>query len=449
MPGLTVFMEWRALRTGDPGLVHWPRWNLCASRPGTTTHRLAAPAPRLRVEGFAFFVEAIFLGVYLYAWDRLPLRVHVLTGIPVVIAGVASAFFVVTANAWMNQPRGFDLTEGEVTGVQPWEAMFNPATPPQTVHMIVAAFMVTGFGIAAVYAVALLRGKRDRHHRLGFLIPFSTAAVLAPVQVVVGDWAAHSWPSTNRSNSPRSKGSGTPRPASHSLSAASVLPRHHPRRLSRPVRRTHRRRTAPGHRQRRAGRPVARAAHRPAVPARPDHRRARGHRRAVGMGHRAVPGHAARPHRRRSRHRPQRPAPPAVGPRHLRGPAHPFPAVSVLDIPRRTNHDFAQMSGICSLASYRRRLRCRVRRITPRRRGLCASGCPPCSDANCSTAASARSAAASARSAYSRACNFHFFTFAASATDATSAPSSTYPGSLDRMSQLVPRPAEVQTAAHS
>ncbi|HEX2131759.1 MAG TPA: cytochrome ubiquinol oxidase subunit I, partial [Actinophytocola sp.] len=143
------------------------------------------------LEGFAFFVEAIFLGVYLYAWDRLPPRVHVLTGIPIVVAGVASAFFVVTANAWMNQPRGFDLVDGEVTGVRPWEAMFNPATPPQTVHMIVAAFMVAGFGIAAVYAVGLLRGRRDRHHRLGFAVPFTFAAVLAPVQVVVGDWAAH------------------------------------------------------------------------------------------------------------------------------------------------------------------------------------------------------------------------------------------------------------------
>ena len=91
----------------------------------------------------------------------------------------------------MNQPRGFDLVAGEVIDVQPWSAMFNPATPPQTVHMIVAAFMVAGFGIASVYAVGMLRGRRDRHHRLGFLIPFTTTAVLAPVQVVVGDWAAH------------------------------------------------------------------------------------------------------------------------------------------------------------------------------------------------------------------------------------------------------------------
>jgi cytochrome d ubiquinol oxidase subunit I len=212
MPGLTVFMEWRALRTGDTAYESlartWARamgvlfavgavsgtilgFEMGLLWPGLMGRFGDVIGLPFTLEGFAFFVEAIFLGVYLYAWDRLPPRVHVLTGIPVIVAGVASAFFVVTANAWMNQPRGFDLTNGEVTGVQPWKAMFNPATPPQTVHMIVAAFMVAGFGIAAVYAVALLRGKRDRHHRLGFLIPFSTAAVLAPVQVVVGDWAAH------------------------------------------------------------------------------------------------------------------------------------------------------------------------------------------------------------------------------------------------------------------
>jgi cytochrome d ubiquinol oxidase subunit I len=106
------------------------------------------------------------------------------------VAGVASAFFVVSANAWMNQPRGFDLLSGEVTNVDPWAAMFNPGTPPQTVHMIVAAFMVTGFGMASVYAVGYLRGRRDRYHRLGFALPFTIAALLAPVQVVVGDWAA-------------------------------------------------------------------------------------------------------------------------------------------------------------------------------------------------------------------------------------------------------------------
>jgi cytochrome d ubiquinol oxidase subunit I len=143
------------------------------------------------IEGVAFFTEAIFLGIYLYAWDRLPPRLHLLCGIPIVISGVAGAFFVVAANAWMNQPRGFDLVDGKVTNVDPWAAMFNPATWPQTVHMILAAFLVTGYGVASVYAVAMLRGRRDRYHRLGFLLPFCFAALLTPVQIGVGDWAAH------------------------------------------------------------------------------------------------------------------------------------------------------------------------------------------------------------------------------------------------------------------
>lgn len=114
-----------------------------------------------------------------------------LTALPILVAGVASAFFVVAANAWMQQPVGFQMRGGRVVAVDPWEAMFNPATPPQTVHMILAAFMVAGFLMASVYAVALLRGRRDRYHRLGFLVPFTIAALVTPVQIGVGDWAAH------------------------------------------------------------------------------------------------------------------------------------------------------------------------------------------------------------------------------------------------------------------
>ena len=142
------------------------------------------------LEGFAFFIEAIFLGIYLYAWDRLPPMRHLATGIPVAIAGVASAFFVVTANAWMNDPQGFTMVDGRVTNPQPLVAMFNPATPVETAHMILAAFMVTGFLVASVYAVAGLRGRRDRYHRLGLLLPLIVASVMTPAQIVVGDIAA-------------------------------------------------------------------------------------------------------------------------------------------------------------------------------------------------------------------------------------------------------------------
>jgi len=212
MPALTLLAEWRGLRTGDPHyrllarrwakamgvlfavgavsgtILSFEMGLLWPGLMGTFGQVIGLP---FTLEGFAFFIEAVFLGIYLYAWDRLSPRVHLLSGVPVLVAGVASAFFVVCANAWMNQPRGFDLTSGRVTGVDPWKAMFNPATPPQTAHMILAAFMVAGFGLASVYAVAMLRGRRDRYHRLGFLLPFTVAALVTPVQIGVGDWAAH------------------------------------------------------------------------------------------------------------------------------------------------------------------------------------------------------------------------------------------------------------------
>jgi cytochrome d ubiquinol oxidase subunit I len=142
------------------------------------------------IEGIAFFIEAIFIGIYLYGWDRLSPRIHLLTGIPIVIGGVASAWFVVTANAWLNQPVGFVLTNGVVTGVDPWGAILNPATPIETTHMILAALMVTGFGIAAGHAWGLRQDAGSRLHRTGFLVAFTLAAVVAPVQIVVGDAAA-------------------------------------------------------------------------------------------------------------------------------------------------------------------------------------------------------------------------------------------------------------------
>ncbi|TMR89718.1 cytochrome ubiquinol oxidase subunit I [Nonomuraea basaltis] len=212
MPAITLLAEWRGHRTGD---VHYRllarRWAralgvlfavgavsgtilsfemglLWPGLMGTYGEVIGLP---FSLEGIAFFIEAIFLGIYLYAWDRLPPKAHLLSGIPIVLAGVASAFFVVTANAWMQQPTGFQARNGRIVAVDPWAAMFNPATPPQTVHMILAAFMVAGFSMASVYAVAMLRGRRDRYHRLGLLLPLTVAAAVTPVQIGVGDWAAH------------------------------------------------------------------------------------------------------------------------------------------------------------------------------------------------------------------------------------------------------------------
>lgn len=142
------------------------------------------------VEGFAFLIEAIFIGIYIYSWDRIAPRVHWLFGLPIVLGGIASAWFVVTANAWMNEPRGFVLVDGNPTQIDPWDAVFNPATPVETTHMLFAAFMVAGFLTASVYAVAILRGKQGRYYKMGFAIPFVVATIFTPLQIVAGDWAA-------------------------------------------------------------------------------------------------------------------------------------------------------------------------------------------------------------------------------------------------------------------
>src|SRR5580692_7146954 len=141
-------------------------------------------------EGIFFFLEAIFTGIYLYGWQRLPGWAHFYTGIPIALTGLGGAVAVMAANSWMNQPTGFTLRHGKVVAVNPWQVFFNRATLYETPHMILAAYMVVGFLVAAVYAAGILKGHRDRYHRLGFGIPFTLAALLTPVQIFVGDTAA-------------------------------------------------------------------------------------------------------------------------------------------------------------------------------------------------------------------------------------------------------------------
>jgi cytochrome d ubiquinol oxidase subunit I len=145
------------------------------------------------LEGIFFFTEAIFMAIYIYGWKRLSPWTHFWTGVPVAIAGLGGAWSVVAANSWMNQPDGFKLApDGTVTGVNALDAFFNGAVAYEVPHMILAAYLVTGFLVASVYAVGMLRGRRDRHHRLGLLIPLTVAVILTPVQFAVGDTAARS-----------------------------------------------------------------------------------------------------------------------------------------------------------------------------------------------------------------------------------------------------------------
>jgi cytochrome d ubiquinol oxidase subunit I len=142
-------------------------------------------------EGIFFFTEAIFVAVYLFGWRRLRPWAHFWTGVPIAVAGVFGAISVVAANAWMNAPSGFTLdSQGNVVDVDPWGVIFNKAMPLQAAHMVVAAYLVGGFLIASVYAAGMLRGRTDRYHRLGFIIPFTVAAIMTPVQMAVGDTLA-------------------------------------------------------------------------------------------------------------------------------------------------------------------------------------------------------------------------------------------------------------------
>jgi cytochrome bd ubiquinol oxidase subunit I len=142
------------------------------------------------IEGLFFFLEAIFLAIYIYGWNRMRPWPHFWTGVPVVLSGLGGTASVVAANAWMNQPGGFTEHDGRLVDVRPLQVLLNDAFGYEAVHMLLAAYMVAGFVTASVYAVGMLRGRTDRYHRLGLLIPLTVAALATPLQVIVGDVAA-------------------------------------------------------------------------------------------------------------------------------------------------------------------------------------------------------------------------------------------------------------------
>ena len=142
------------------------------------------------VEGIFFFLEAIFTAIYLYGWRRLPGWAHWWTGVPIALSGIFGAMSVIAVNSWMNQPGGFTQSGGRITSVDVWQVYFNHAAIYEMPHMILAAYMVSGFTVAGVYAAGILRGRRDRYHYTGFALGFVPAAVLTPFQIFVGDTAA-------------------------------------------------------------------------------------------------------------------------------------------------------------------------------------------------------------------------------------------------------------------
>jgi len=141
------------------------------------------------LEGIAFFLEAVFLGIYLYGWDRLPPSVHLKTLIPIMVSGAFGTFCIMAVNAWMNAPTGFTLENGQITDVDPLAAMFNSAVWGMALHMFVAAYMVVGFVVAGVYAFAIRKGRDDRRHRMGLRYALAIAGLAAVVQPVVGHFS--------------------------------------------------------------------------------------------------------------------------------------------------------------------------------------------------------------------------------------------------------------------
>ena len=211
-PAMVLFVEGLHLRTGDPVYKalakRWSKVMLILFAIGVVTgtilsFELGLLWPRFMeqwgevfgfafaIEGLFFFSEAIFIAIYVYGWDRLSPRAHFLSGIPIVVSGVGGSTAVIAVNGWMNNPQGFDLgANGDVSDVRPFEALFNTNLWHEEVHMYLAAFIVAGALVASVYAAAWLRGRRDRYHRAGLVIPLAVLALAAPAQLVVGDWAA-------------------------------------------------------------------------------------------------------------------------------------------------------------------------------------------------------------------------------------------------------------------
>jgi len=212
-PAMFLFIEGLYLRTGEETFkrlaVKWSKVALTLFAVGVVTGTILSFEFGLlwpefmasfgqvfgiafALEGISFFVEAIFMAIYVYGWQRLSPRAHFLTGIPIVISGFAGSFNVIAVNGWMNDPQGFDIVDGKVVNPRPWDALFNDALAHELFHMYLAGYLVTGFIVAGVYAAGWLRGRRDLYMRTALIVPLSFACLTAPVQVIVGDWAARS-----------------------------------------------------------------------------------------------------------------------------------------------------------------------------------------------------------------------------------------------------------------
>jgi cytochrome d ubiquinol oxidase subunit I len=212
LPVMLLIVEWRWLRTGDrDALALAKTWSKATAVlfaigavsgtalsfelgllwPGFMAMAGAMIGPAFALEGYAFFVEAIFLGLYLYGWERLSPRAHWWCGVAVAVSGLASGVLVLAANAWMQHPVGFTPAAGVgPPAIDPVAVLLNPAWPMMAIHSSLATYQAVGFAAAGVYARALLRGhrpERERYHRLGLGVAMVLAVAAAVLQPLTGD----------------------------------------------------------------------------------------------------------------------------------------------------------------------------------------------------------------------------------------------------------------------
>jgi cytochrome d ubiquinol oxidase subunit I len=214
LPALTLLMHYRGLRKGDADALRLARrWSAVMAVQfaiGIVTGTVLSfefgllwPGMMGRwgdvfglgfgIEAWAFFLEAILIAIYLYGWRRLKPWTHFWLAVPLPAAALLGAFGILAANSWMNTPQGFTLdAAGDPVDVDIRQAIFTPIFGPEYWHFVAAAFLAAAYVVAGVYATGWLRGRRDHYHRLGFVLPFTVAAILTPVQFVLGDSIARS-----------------------------------------------------------------------------------------------------------------------------------------------------------------------------------------------------------------------------------------------------------------
>lgn len=211
MPLLMVCAEWLYVRTGESTyLILAKKWAKATSVlfvvgavsgtalsfelgllwPGFVAFAGPIVGPAFALEGYAFLTEAIFLGIYLYGWDRLTQKQHAWTGVAVAVSACASGILVVGANAFMQSPRGYTMNGTELVDVDPFAVFVNPSWAPLALHSTLACYASVGFAVAGVYAAAMLRGRRGAYERAGLSLAMTMGVVAALLQPLSGDLLA-------------------------------------------------------------------------------------------------------------------------------------------------------------------------------------------------------------------------------------------------------------------